>query len=96
MAKTRDFEKAFTLIEKEKLIIEKRRTFLSFEMAFFFPLFALLFLLTSFAANSEAKLVFYLLTIAFILADLVYSFFIYSKIREKEKELEKVIEKKLL
>lgn len=96
MAKQRkNFEKAFTIIERENLLIEKKRSLLSFEMAFFFPLFALLFLVTSFAAGNFLKLFFYVLTLAFIVTDMIYSFIVYKEIAKRQKELEKIIDSKL-
>jgi len=89
------FEEAFTLIEKEKLLIDKKRSLLSFEMAFFFPLFALLFLVSSISKHEVFKLVFYIFTIVIIFADLFYSVFLYLEIRKKQKKLEKIIESKL-
>jgi hypothetical protein len=89
------FEEAFTLIEKEKLLIDKKRSLLSFEMAFFFPLFALLFLVSSISKHDTLKLALYIFTIAVMLADIFYSVFLYMEIREKQKKLEKLIENKL-
>jgi len=94
--KERDFEKAFAVMEKERLLIDKKRSLLSFEMAFFFPLFALLFLVTSFAEGSSIKFFFFFATIALIFVDIIYSCLIYYEIRKKQKELDNIIEKKLL
>ena len=92
----KDIENALALIERRKLSIEKRKSLLNFEMAFFFPLFAFLFVLTFFSKIPSLRIAFFCLSIALIVLDLVYSVFIYLEINKKQKELEEFIDKKIL
>lgn len=94
--KEKKVEKAFALIEKENLLIEKKRSLLTFEMAFFFPLFALLFIVSNFSEESSIKYFFFFTTIVLIAADIVYSVLVYLEIQKRQKELERIIDKKLL
>ncbi|MBW3023199.1 hypothetical protein KY308_03780 [Candidatus Woesearchaeota archaeon] len=93
--KEKDLSNVLALIEKRKLSIEKKRSLLNFEMAFFFPLFALLFFIMYVSTEETVKMVFFTLTIVIIIADLIYSIFIYLGMHKKQKELDDIIYKKL-
>ncbi len=95
MSKKTDLGALLSAVEKRRMAIEEKRTLFQFELAFFIPLFALLFIVTYFSQSDAVKLFFFILTIIFIIIDLVYSILLYRDVTEKQKRLEKVIHEKL-
>lgn len=95
MVRVRELETLIAKIERRRLDIEEKRTLFQFETAFFIPLFAILFLISYFAESPGVKLGFYLFTIVLIVADLVYSIFIYRDLSKKQKKLETLIDSKM-
>lgn len=91
----RELETLIAAIEKRRLNIEQKRTVFQFEIAFFIPLFALLFIITYFSESSAVKMFFFILTIILIVVDLVYSITIYKDITDKQNKLEELIHQKL-
>ena len=95
MADKTEVELVIAAIEKRRLKIEEKRSLFQFEMAFFVPIFALLFLITHFSADESIKLFFYIVIVLLIIADLVYSIIIYKEIVDKQQKLEQVIHEKI-
>jgi uncharacterized membrane-anchored protein len=95
MVKRFELEAILATIEKRRIAIESKRTFFQFEAAFFIPLLALLFLVSYFSQSNAVKMGFYVLTIVLIVADLVYSVLVYRDLTDKQKNLEKLIHKKI-
>jgi positive regulator of sigma E activity len=95
MVKKEELEAILTSIEKRRLGVEEKRTLFQFETAFFIPLFTLLFLVTYFSKNYGVKTIFYFITIALIVADLIYSVLIYKELSEKQMKLEEMIHRKI-
>ncbi len=95
MVKKEEIEGLIAAIEKRRIAIESKRTMFQFETAFFIPLIALLFLVTYFSASKLVKVCFFALTILLIVADLIYSVFMYFDLTKKQKKLEKLIHEKI-
>ncbi len=95
MVKKTEVELVIAAIEKRRLKIEEKRSLFQFEMAFFIPIFALLFLVTHFSQDESIKLFFYIVIVLLIVADLVYSILIYKDIVQKQQRLEQVIHEKI-
>jgi len=84
-------EKTIASIERRRLEVEKNRSIFQFETAFFMPLFAILFLVTYFSKSGYTKMLFYIITIIFIVADLIYSVLEYQRLLKKQEKLERLI-----
>ncbi len=82
-------------VEKYRVRVEERRSFLSFENAFFVPLFAILVLLSLTKTRTDIIYYMFLLAIALIIIDLVYSVVLYRRMNNKSKLLDAVIKAKL-
>ena len=95
MVKKGEIEGLIASIEKRRLSIESKKTLFQFETAFFIPLLALLFLVTYISKSPIIKIFFFLITIALIVADLVYSIVIYIDLNKKQKKLERLIDEKI-
>lgn len=90
-----DFEEVLAEIEKKRTEVSERMTFFQFENAFFLPLFALLFLISYISINSMVKLFFFIVVVVLVIADFVYSTVLFVRINQKQKDLDKLISKKL-
>lgn len=95
MVKKGEIEGMIAAIEKRRLSVESKKTLFQFETAFFIPLLALLFIVTYISKSPAVKTCFFLLTIALIVADLIYSIIVYKDLNKKQKSLEKLIDEKI-
>lgn len=95
MTEKKEIDNLLNAVEKRRMAVEEKRTLFQFELAFFLPLFALLFIITYFSENNTIKLFFFIIAVIFIIADLVYSIILYKDLTVKQKNLEKLILEKI-
>ncbi len=91
----KELKKLVYKIELMRSKIEEKRDILAFENAFFLPLFVLLLFVSYSTMLNEIKIFLFVLTLALIIIDIVYSVTLYYDIKRKQKNLEVMIKKRL-
>jgi ABC-type multidrug transport system fused ATPase/permease subunit len=82
-------------VEQYRVKIEEKRSFMLFENAFFIPLFVILVLLSLMKTKTDMVYYMFLLAIALIIIDLIYSLVLYKRMNNKSRMLDAIIKAKM-
>ncbi len=91
----REIEEIELDVEKYRMRLEEKRSLISFENAFFIPLFVILVLLSLIKTKTDIIFYMFLLAIVLIIIDLIHSLIIYKRLDNRSKLLDAIINAKI-